>query len=428
MYDDITELTREIAAGEDTYLEFKEVRFQGDKVRFASEEGRTAAVIAEVFVSLANTEGGVVLFGVNKVGEVVGIEQEKRDILEQFVINCALDNCVPEIEPRLDWLLLPANDGTERLCLKLEVEKSRYYVHQTTDGRFLKRVGSHRRPIPAEQLGRLLAARNLLIPFEERPVPGSAIEDVDQVRLDTYHKGRFGRSLNETGLPLEKLLSNWKLAIQVENRPWQLTNLGTLLFCDQPERFLAGAFVDIAVFDHGTPDGNTVDSKKMTGPIPEQIEKTLEYLMSSPYVTTRSSKAGQGRLDEPCYSPVALQEAVVNALVHREYELTGSQVIVYVFPDRIEVRSPGGLHNTLTPENLYAGCQPMRRNQHLAGFLRDYNSSRTGRAYMEMRGEGFLTLLRESERLSGRKPEIDVEGQSVRLTIFGARDTAGDSV
>jgi predicted HTH transcriptional regulator len=422
MYDDVAELLREIAAGEDTYLEFKEVRFQGDKVRFASEEGKATSAIAEVLVSLANTEGGVVLFGVNKAREIVGLEPERRDVLEQFVINCALNNCVPEIEPRLDWLLLPDADGVDHLCLKVEIDKSRFYVHQTVDGRFLKRVGSHRRLIPAEQLGRLLATRRLLAPFEERPAPGSRIEDLDLAKLDAYHRARFERPYAEAGLPLEQLLNNWKLAIQVEDRPWQLTNLGVLLFCDQPERFLAGTYVDIAVYAHETPDGNTVDAKRITGTVPEQIEKTLEYVLTSPYAAIRSTKSGMGRLDEPRYSPVALQESIVNALVHRDYELTGSQVIVYVFPDRIEVRNPGGLHNTLTPENLYAGCQPIRRNQHMAGFLRDFKSSRTGRAYMEMRGEGFLTVLRESRRLSGRWPELKVVGQSVWLTLFGASD------
>jgi predicted HTH transcriptional regulator len=133
-----------------------------------------------------------------------------------------------------------------------------------------------------------------------------------------------------------------------------------------------------------------------------------------------SRKGSGGRLDLETYSLVALQEAVVNALVHRDYELEGSQVRVFLFPDRIEVWNPGGLHNTLTEENLYRGCQPIRRNQLLAGFMRDYVSPVTGRSYMESRGEGFLTLVRESEKLSGRRPELQVQGQAVRLIIFSA--------
>ena len=139
-----------------------------------------------------------------------------------------------------------------------------------------------------------------------------------------------------------------------------------------------------------------------------------------------SNKDGLGRLDRPAYSEFALQEAIVNALTHRDYEVTGSQVIVTILPDRIEIRNPGGLHNTLTEENLYAGCQPVRRNHILAGFLRDYPSPITGRSYMEARGEGFLTLVRQSLELSGRRPELRNIGNAVKLTLFAAASDQGN--
>jgi ATP-dependent DNA helicase RecG len=107
----------------------------------------------------------------------------------------------------------------------------------------------------------------------------------------------------------------------------------------------------------------------------------------------------------------------VNALVHRDYAVA-SQVRVFIFPGRIEVSNPGGLHNTLKPEDLFGGCVPVRRNQMLAGFLRDYTSPITDRAYMEARGEGFLTMVRECERISGRRPELAIIGGGVRLTVF----------
>ncbi len=128
-------------------------------------------------------------------------------------------------------------------------------------------------------------------------------------------------------------------------------------------------------------------------------------------------KDDRGRLDRPAYSPRALQEAVVNALVHRDYAIAGSQVRVFLFSDRIEVSNPGGLHNTLNPEALFAGCQPVRRNQMLAGFLREYTSPVTARALMEGRGEGFLTMVRECVRVSGRPPDLTLAGGAVRLTV-----------
>jgi ATP-dependent DNA helicase RecG len=83
----------------------------------------------------------------------------------------------------------------------------------------------------------------------------------------------------------------------------------------------------------------------------------------------------------------------------------------------------------LTEENLYAGCQPVRRNQILAGFLRDYPGPATGRSYMEARGAGFLTLVRTSMELSGRRPELVNMGSAVKLTLFAAfdEDTGGDA-
>jgi predicted HTH transcriptional regulator len=200
------------------------------------------------------------------------------------------------------------------------------------------------------------------------------------------------------------------------------TVLGLLLFSSEPDRFLAGAYVDLAVYDGPEPDADRqIDAKTVRGTLVEQIERTVEYLRLSPWVPTAARKDGLGRRDLPSYSLRALQEGVVNALVHRDYSIAGSQVRVFLFPDRIAVANPGRLPNTLVPEDLYAGCQPVRRNQMLAGFLRDFASPLTQRAYMEARGEGFLTLLRECRELGARRPELATVGDSVRLEIFAAR-------
>ncbi len=94
MYDDISELLTEIEAGEDTFLELKEVVFRGNQIQFGGMR-KAAPKIAEVFCSIANTEGGVVVFGVRKDGVVIGVEKEKRDVLEQFIVNIGLNNCKP---------------------------------------------------------------------------------------------------------------------------------------------------------------------------------------------------------------------------------------------------------------------------------------------------------------------------------------------
>ena len=408
-----------IRAGEDTELELKEIVFRGNRISFAREEGRAASRLAEVFVSMANTKGGVVVMGVRDSDRMpVGIEPEKRDLLEQFVVNVALNNCKPIIVPALDWEYLPGEDDVPKLCLIVEIPMSKFDIHQTSDGRYLQRLGSHRQSIPPERLARLLSARRLASPIEERPLLGSSLNDLSEVRLEKYFRDRFpdwSRS-DDWG----STLVAHKLAAVLDSGVTP-TYLGVLLFAEQPERYIYGAYIDLAVYTHDMPDGNTADSNRFVGPVPEQIAQVMAYLRVSPLVPTVSRKDGDGRRDYPSYVLTALQEAVVNAVVHRDYEISGSQIIIRMFPDRIEFQNPGALYNTLTIENLYAGCQPVRRNQLLAGFMRDYKSTLTGSSFMEARGEGFLNLVRDSMRLSGRRPKLEQIGEATKLTIYAAR-------
>ena len=145
---DISALMASIRAGEDTTLELKEVAFRGHGVQLGSDGTRPAARLAEVFASMANTEGGIVVLGVRDDGVPTGIESDKRGLVEQLVINAATENCEPMIVPRLDWEYLPRDDGDSRLCLIIGIPASTYEVHQTADGRYLQRIGSHCRPIP----------------------------------------------------------------------------------------------------------------------------------------------------------------------------------------------------------------------------------------------------------------------------------------
>ena len=414
---DIPALIASIRAGEDTTLELKEVAFRGRRMLLGGDGTRPAARLAEVFASMANTEGGTVVLGVRDDGVPTGIESDKRDLVEQLVINAATENCQPMIVPRLDWEFLPREDGDSRLCLIIEIPASAYEVHQTADGRYLQRIGSHRRPIPGSQLARLLSSRRPAEPVEERPIIDAAVEDLDELRLRRHFLRRFP-DWTPPGNWRETLTAH-KLAVEVEKRVLP-TCVGILLFAEQPERFLPGAYVDLVLYRHDEADGNAADRKRFFGPVPEQIEQTVSWLRASPLNPVGSVKDGGGRHDFPAYDDRALQEAVVNALVHRDYEVRGSQVIINMFPDRIVFRNPGSLYNHLSPEMLYAGCQPVRRNQILAGFLRHYVSPVTGGAYMEAIGEGFLNLVRASERLSGRRPLLEDIGTGMRLTIYAA--------
>jgi predicted HTH transcriptional regulator len=423
MYDTVEELLREIQAGEDSFLDFKEVLFQGHQIKFIPSRGQASQELAKDLSCFANTEGGVLLFGVRRDGERVGMSAEAADALQEFILNVAQNNVEPPLGHLLlfDRVMIPDRTAQLKLCLKLEVRKALYAVHAPRGDRPYHRLVDQCLPMTLEQQARLFERRGMMQPFEERPVISAPADAIERSRFEEYYRLTYGGELGTSRLPYEQLLQNLKLLTTDEAGTMHPTVVGLLLFCGHPERYLSGAYVDVAAYEDVRPDASQQsDAKPIYGTILEQVERVLSYLKSSPMVPIQAEKDGVGRLDKPAYSARALQEAVVNALVHRDYSISGSQIRVFLFRDRIEISNPGRLHNTLTVESLYAGCQPVRRNQLLAGFLRTYVSPLTGRAYMEGRGEGFLAMVRECEAVSGRPPEMQLVGDSVRLTIHRA--------
>ncbi len=419
MYDATPELLTEIRAGEDAYLELKEVVFRGDAPRFTDEETRAPEAIAQVLCAFANTEGGVLVFGVNDHREIVGVAPGKMDALEQWVVNVARHNCEPPVDIILDRRLLPDSAGEERLCLKVDVPRS-LYVHRTSGGHWMERIGSHRDDMRAERLARLIERRRIAGPFEERLVANATLEDISRDLFRAYLARRFGPDPDElASLSLEERLINQRLAERQDDGRSLPTVVGLLLFGREPiSRQLPGAFVECVCYRGTIADADDqLDAHQFHGPVHEQIIAATRF--ADRWIPVQAEKTHEGRRDIRPYSLRAVHEAIVNAVVHRDYQLGGSNVRVFIFSDRIEISNPGGLHNTLRRENLFAGCQPFRRNQLLCGFLRDFESPITGRALMEARGEGFLMLLRETRRLGGAV-DLRVHPDAVTLILTAA--------
>jgi ATP-dependent DNA helicase RecG len=430
MYDTPDELLREILAGEDSLLDWKEVVVRGSEIRFVpkrdSERDRATVEFAKDLTCFSNSEGGVIVFGVRKDGERLGIPAGDIEALQQFIVNVAQYNVEPPLGHLLvfDRVWLPDSTSEPRLCLKLEIKKALLSVHAPKGRRPYWRIADHCHEMTLEQQARAFERRGMMPAFEERPVFTARPEDLDLSRFKAYYEARFGQQWSEGEISLGRRLENLKFVATDESGTSHPTGLGLLLFSPEPDRWVSGAYVDLVVYDGPEPDADRQkDAKQVRGTIIEQIEAILSYFQTSPYVPVAASKDEWGRQDRPAYSLRALQEGIVNALVHRDYTIRGSQVRVFLFPDRIEISSPGRLPNTLTPADLFAGCGPIRRNQMLAGSLREYVSPLTQHSYMEGQGEGFYAMVRECVKVAGRPPALEVIGDSVKLTVFARPET-----
>ena len=108
----------------------------------------------------------------------------------------------------------------------------------------------------------------------------------------------------------------------------------------------------------------------------------------------------------------AIREALVNAVVHRDYAITGSKVFLEVFDRRVDITSPGALPNHMTVERVRAGANPRSRNESLAHFM-------SAMGFMEQRGRGWLIMRREMNAFNGTEPELvhDERNRFVKVTF-----------
>ena len=138
-----------------------------------------------------------------------------------------------------------------------------------------------------------------------------------------------------------------------------------------------------------------------------------------------SAKKEVGREERPQYSMRAVFEALVNAVVHRDYSKHGSKIRLFMFSDRLEIYSPGALANTLTVENMIDN--QFTRNELLSRLLSELkiddrmNDSVNRKYFLERWGEGVGIIFNDTEQLSGKRPVYELIGEELKLTIYAAK-------
>lgn len=415
MFDSLDDILHRLRAGEDSLVEFKSLRLKDDRGHLRVIEPSPDQLAGEL-VAFANTEGGVVFLGVADDGVIHGISDDALNEVERWAANVASNNCDPPIRPLLRKVRLPAADGTERAVLLVEVHRG-LFVHRTVGGRWYVRVGSSKRDLTQKELGRLLQQRGREFVFDEQPVFDARPEDLDQARLS----GFFGES---SGIPWPELLRNTRVTVPDEQAADRPTVAGLLAFGLRPREHLRSAYIEAAVY-RGTRlhSDDLVHSDQIDGPVSEQIDGAVAFVER--FMLKPARKDERGREDHPQYSVKPVREAIVNAVAHRDYSRSGGKIRLFLFTDRLELYSPGALPNTLTLETM-----PFRvftRNQLLVSFLSRLRSRHTGRVYLESRGEGVRTILRDGEAHAGRRPEYALHGEELLLTIWAKRPPWDDA-
>ena len=399
MFDSLTELTEKIYLGEDSTIEFK-------------RELPRRESLADEIAAFANASGGVILIGVDDDSNIVGTDRQDLDRTEKIVVEICGDNIDPMVHIVTEKLRID-----DKNLLKIEVPRSPF-VHKSSNGYFI-RQGSSKREMTTEQLGRLLQSRSQahIISFDEQFVPNTY--------KDTLRETLYQRFITEGVTDREKiedLLLKRRLLVK-ESQEYHASVAGLLMCHDKPDDYLYNSFIQAVFYNSMEKDANyQIDAKDFRGPLDQQIVEAFKFVEKYNQVSARKEI---GRIDRPQYSMRAVFEAVVNAVVHRDYSKAGSKIRLFMFADRLELYSPGALANTLTVDDLR--YNQATRNELLARLLSettlsdDMGAQVVRRHFLERRGEGVGIILNESEMLSDKTPVYELFGEELGLTIFAAK-------
>lgn len=419
MFETTKELLGKIRVGEDSYFELKEVRFAGTRVNAPHRDA-----LADELAAFANARGGVCMLGVeDATREITGIPLERLDLVESYVREICNDLVEPPLIALIEKLTLPNEQGVEVPVIKVEVPRS-LFVHRSPGG-YLHRIGSSKREMSPDYLARLFQQRSQarLIRFDEQAVPRSSLADLTDA---LWNRFRTPRSSAE---PARSLLDKLGLARADEEGTLRPTVAGILLACEDPRAFLPNAFIQavayrgLSVSPAGGTEAYQLDAADISGPIDRQVEDAMRFVARNMRIFATKE---MGRIDVPQYDLTAVFEALVNAVAHRDYAISGSKIRLRLYADRLEIASPGALPNTMSVDSL-----PLRqsaRNEVLTSLLarcpiatnlQGFETSRG--AFMDKRGEGVSIILDRSEKLAGRRPTFQVvDDVELILTIWAA--------
>lgn len=414
MFETTDQLIRQIELGEDTSLELKDVKFKvGNKI-----EGPRREDMADELAAMANSTDGVFVLGVDdKLKTINGIPPKKLDIVETWLEAICRDSIKPQLFCRIRKIPISTYNGEDKIIIRIDVAKS-LYVHKSPGGYF-HRIGSTKQEMEPAVLARLFQQRSQtrIIRFDEQPVNNASPNCLDK---SLWEKFKTSLSPKDDDVFLNKL----KLLTLDETGQVCPSVSGILMASNTPQEFLPNAYIQ-AVSYQGTERNAAYqkDAKDIYGPLDIQIKDAYHFVNKNMQVFATKEP---GRRDIPQYRMQPVFEALVNAVAHRDYSISGSKIRLHMFSNRLEIISPGAIPNSMTTDSLH--LRQSSRNELLTSLLArcplpiELNEQGSRSYIMDRRGEGVPIILSKSEELSGKKPVYRlIDNIELNLTIFASQ-------
>lgn len=361
--------------------------------------------LAPLISAFANAEGGTIVIGVDDYGNIEGVNNQSPDRLNDF-ISAAKDYCQPMPANKYEYLDVINKNGQNDRLLLLHIAPAQEQIIQTRKDETWLRIGDRTKELKGTDLRNLEYTKNTRR-FEDECSMDAGLDDLDVELLKKYQQ-----ILGAEDVPIEQVLQARGLIrrFQGENR---LTNAAVLLFAKNIMQFYPNCRVRFVRYEGDTAKTgtqfNVIKDKNIDACILRLVDIARRYIAEQlREFTALDTQSGKFKT-VPEYPEFAWLEGIVNAIVHREYSLAGDYILVSMYDDHLEIKSPGRLPGIVTIENIkhtrYARNPKISRVLTEFGYVRELN-------------EGVKRIYSDMEAFFLDDPEYSEPGQqTVKLTL-----------
>ena len=408
---------KELSTRESERVEWKE---NGDDIEIVRKIVKTIAAFAN---DISNFGGGYVVCGAKEIKDehgfpkiqYIGLTANKLKEIEGKVIQHCRDYVYPSLSPIVHEMENPENNSTRILIFVILASPDAHVYRYEQAPTYYVRISRETREARNGILTQLLIKKQKIEYFDKRVNNIATEADIDVLL--------FRDSMQEMGLlfpekSLEDYFSDREQIAELVSPLFVRTNLDGVL---RPRNFtllmfgkkasvtslFTEAYTVLSIYRGLDRSESTAERYILTGSIIEQAKKSIELLNLQIYTAfdKTSNKPNQVK-----YPIRALQEAVINAIVHRDYELP-EPIRITVFADRIEIKSPGTLHWSVDKEKFLRGkASPKWRNQSFAYLFNKLQLAQS-------EGQGIPTIIRTMKEEGCPDPIFEIEAESLTCIL-----------
>lgn len=342
----------------------------------------------------ANANGGTIFIGITDKGDVSGLKDAKK-LLED----------IPNKTKDILGIIVDVNLKTKNKLNYLEIITEAYPYPVTYKGQYHYRTGSTKQELKGAALDKFILQKQGKH-WDAVPQPDLSVKELDKSAIDYFRKNASeSNRVSKEDLKVNTTLLLEKLHLKADNT--YLKRAVGLVFYHDPEKYITGSYIKIGFF---RTDDDLVYQDEIHGNLFDQVNKCMDLLLTK-YLKANISYKGLNRIEKFPIPEAALREALLNAVIHKDYS-SGNPIQISVYDDKLMIWNQGQLPDNWTVENLKQKHSSHPYNPDIANCF-----FRAG--LIEAWGRGTLKIMNECKNANVSLPKFkyDMSGFWVEFEI-----------